>query len=245
MESNVFRYRDFFIKRFKIKGTKYNPESCYLTGKFAKAELLAATFQDYPQIVAPVGILTDQGAPTGLVYPFIEQASTLEVRINSGLLSEAKLTDVFLQISDQVCVLHEHRCFHTDLGPNNILVDRVGQVFLVDLDNVGIGRWLPDGRNSFTMRLLRELDCTSVDGMDFDRMTVALWYFIALLGPEAVFLRLKQDAQNWPAEDRLTLLLTAFRQSILSGSGVPYFNELLMGNALLDGEDPRAAMTNA
>ena len=39
MESNVYRYRDLFIKRFKIKGTKYNPESCYLTGKFAKAEL--------------------------------------------------------------------------------------------------------------------------------------------------------------------------------------------------------------
>ena len=245
MESNVYRYRDLFIKRFKIKGTKYNPESCYLTGKFAKAELLAVAFRDHSQIIAPVGILTDRGTPAGLVYPFIEQASALEVWINSGLLSEAKLTDFFLRISDQVRVLHEHRYVHADLGPNNILVDRVGQVFLVDLDNAGIGHWLPDGRNSFTMRLLRELDCSSVDGMDFDRITVALWYFIALLGPETVFRRLKQNVQDWPAEGRLTLLLTAFRQSILSGFEVPYFNDLLMGNALFCGEDPRAATTNA
>ena len=95
------------------------------------------------------------------------------------------------------------------------------------------------------MRLLRELDCSSVDGMDFDRITVALWYFIALLGPETVFRRLKQNVQDWPAEGRLTLLLTAFRQSILSGFEVPYFNDLLMGNALFCGEDPRAATTNA
>lgn len=97
------------------------------------------------------------------------------------------LLDLCMNISEIVSVLHSQDILIGDINPKNFLVDREGEVFLIDTDSCQIGTYVcPVGIPEYSSPALWENDCVYADSprtLNDEYFALArLIYFILFLG---------------------------------------------------------------
>lgn len=114
---------------------------------FREAQAVAAV--NHPNIVRAHDIDRD-GPLHVLVMEYVEGSNLQEVVRRSGPLPVGRAVDYAIQAACGLQHAHEAGLIHRDVKPSNLLVDRSGQVKLLDL---GLARFFDDSGDPLTRRI--------------------------------------------------------------------------------------------
>ncbi len=185
-ESNIYvGEMGELYKIFKITETKYNPKD-YLNGKREKAVLLNKYFQNDMHLVAPRGLIFDEGYFKGLMYSYINDSYSLDRYMNDTSYSMEEKIKKFKDISQSIRKMHQFKCYHADLGASNILLDSKGNIYIIDLDNSQIGDNKADGRNYFATYLMNSFKYPTEASENLDNLTLMVTFLSLTIGENKV-----------------------------------------------------------
>jgi serine/threonine-protein kinase len=137
--SSVFRAHDRQLERdvaIKILHEHYADDPEYLERFRREARLVARL--SHPNIVTVIDRGDDDGRQY-IVFELVEGENLKELVVRSGRLSVRRALELALAIADGLAFAHDHGLVHRDVKPQNVLLNREGEVKVTDF---GIARSL-------------------------------------------------------------------------------------------------------
>src|SRR5215471_9427809 len=137
--SSVFRARDRQLERrvaIKILHEHYAGDPEYLE-RFRR-EARAVAKLSHPNIVTVID-RGDDGGRQYIVFEYVEGENLKELVLRSGRLSVQNALALALAVANGLAFAHDHGLVHRDVKPQNVLLNREGEVKVTDF---GIARSL-------------------------------------------------------------------------------------------------------
>jgi eukaryotic-like serine/threonine-protein kinase len=137
--SSVFRARDRQLERrvaIKILHQHYAEDPEYLE-RFRR-EARAVAKLSHPNIVTVID-RGDDGGRQYIVFEHVEGENLKELVLRSGRLPVQRALELALAVADGLAFAHDHGLVHRDVKPQNVLLNREGEVKVTDF---GIARSL-------------------------------------------------------------------------------------------------------
>lgn len=98
--------------------------------------------RDGPQVPCLIGLVTSRNRISGLLETFIDGENLYEIEISA--VNVEKRRDWKTQIKETVRVLHDNGLVWGDAKAANILVDKIGQAYLIDFGGSWTGGWIDE-----------------------------------------------------------------------------------------------------
>lgn len=110
------------------------------------AEARSMFRMSHPHVIK-VTDLIDEGDTVAFVMEYVEGETLKEYLERKGKLTNAEIKDIFSQMLDAVCYVHEQNLVHRDIKPSNFMIDKKGKVKLMDF---GIAKTLDSNAAEYT-----------------------------------------------------------------------------------------------
>ncbi|HLX31260.1 MAG TPA: protein kinase [Gaiellaceae bacterium] len=137
--SSVFRAHDVQLDRLvavKILHDRYADEDEYVQRFLREARAVAQL--SHPNIVTVIDRGEDEGRHY-IVFEYVEGENLKELIVRSGRLPLRRAVELAIAIADGLAFAHAHGLVHRDVKPQNVLLNRSGDVKVTDF---GIARSL-------------------------------------------------------------------------------------------------------
>jgi len=110
------------------------------------AEARSMFRMSHPHVIR-VSDLIDEGDTVAFVMEYVEGETLKEYVDRKGKLTDAEIRDIFSQMLDAVGYVHEQKLVHRDIKPSNFMIDKKGNVKLIDF---GIAKTLDSSAAEYT-----------------------------------------------------------------------------------------------
>ena len=130
--SHVYLAHDMILNRqVAIKILRYDFANEEELHRRFQREALAATSLTHPNIVSIYDVGNDENYHF-IVMEYIEGKTLKQYIQEFSPLSPAKAVQIMKQLTSAIAHAHEHQIIHRDIKPQNILVDKNGNVKITD-----------------------------------------------------------------------------------------------------------------
>ena len=110
------------------------------------AEARSMFRMSHPHVIK-VTDLIDEGDTVAFVMEYVDGETLKEYLERKGKLTDAEIKDIFSQMLDALCYVHEQNLVHRDIKPSNFMIDKKGKVKLMDF---GIAKTLDSNAAEYT-----------------------------------------------------------------------------------------------